>query len=602
MTGFQFLRPEWLLVLLLVPLVVWLLHRRAQGFSEWQRVIPPALLTPLLPGDVRPSGQRRWGWLVPPLLLTLLALALAGPSFRSVPTSLQQQDDAVVVVLDLSLSMLATDVKPDRLTRAIRKIRDLLAAREGAFTGLVVYAADAHVVTPLTDDRRTVEGLLAALDPLIMPAAGNRADLGVARATELLEQGTSGQGRVLLITDRLKERYADAIQSQLADTPWQLNGLMVGTANGSPIPIPNHGFIRDGNEVVISRAFLAELEQTARMTGGQAMAMTTTNTDLARLQLRASDSDGWREAHSDRTANTRQDDGYWLLWLVMPLALLGWRRGALLMVTCALVWLPPRPALALDWQDLWQTPEQRAPELIRQDPEAAARKLNDSQWRGTALFRDDQYQSAADAFASGDSANAHYNRGVALAHAGEAKAAQAAFEQALALDPEHDRARHNLELVEQFLKQQQNKSGQAGNKQQSQSQGQGQNQGDPSQAGGTGAGGDANYPPQPPSSPPAAEPDDSDRPGGSRGQPGTQPPAGETEARSSLANGGGANTRTEQELGVRPAPDSGQGQLTQSQEQWLRRIPDNPGGLLKRKFLQQSRDRNTQTDESDTPW
>jgi Ca-activated chloride channel family protein len=501
-----------------------------------------------------------------------------------------------VVVLDLSLSMLAKDMEPDRLTRATRKIRDLLATREGAYTGLVVYAGDGHVVSPLTDDRRTVEGLLSAVDPIIMPAPGNRADLGVARAVELLDRGAPGRGRILLITDGLDPRYGTNIRHQLADSQWQLDGLLVGTESGAPIPVPERGFLRDGDQVIITRATMEELQTTVRATGGQALQVTTSNGDIRQLRLRAEDHDQWQASKEERTTTRRQDDGYWLLWLALPLALIGWRRGALALVAFSLAWVPSGPARALDWDGLWQTPEQRAPQLIEEDPASAAGKLTDPLWRGTALYRDNQYDSAANAFANSDSADAHYNRGNALAQAGKPEAALDAWQKALEKNPDHDAALHNREIVRDFLERRQQQEEQ---QQQQRSDGSGERDG---QRGQQDQPGNQNQPSPgaQPGQQPGKEQGGKPDPNGMQGESGEGSPDEPTEPQQQADQSSGNDSGIDQ-------PASGQDgegtdALSQSQQQWLRRIPDNPGGLLRRKFMQQSRSRNIQPDENDTPW
>ena len=598
-SDFEFLRPLWLLLLLLAPLLYYLLRSPGRGDSHWQQVIPPALLKPLLPTGNGRSDPTRWQRLLAPLLLIVAALALAGPSFRTAPSPLQQQDDSLVVVLDLSLSMLAKDMKPDRLTRATRKIRDLLAAREGAYTGLVVYAADGHVVSPLTDDRRTVEGLLSAVDPIIMPAPGNRADLGVARAVELLDRGAPGRGRILLITDGLDPRYGMNIRNQLADSQWQLDGLLVGTESGAPIPVPERGFLRDGDQVIITRATMEELQTTVRATGGQAMPVTTSNGDIRQLRLRAEDHDQWQASTEERTTTRRQDDGYWLLWLALPLGLIGWRRGALALVAFSLAWVPSGPARALDWDGLWQTPEQRAPQLIEEDPASAAGKLTDPLWRGTALYRDDQYDSAANAFANGDSADAHYNRGNALARAGKPEAALDAWQKALEKNPDHDAARQNREVIRDFLERQQQQEEQ----QQQRSDNSGERDGE---------GGQQDQPGNQNQPPSGAQPGQQtgEEQGGQPDQNGIQGESGEgspdepREPQQQADQSSGTDSEIDQPANAQADLANGEGTdaLSQSQQQWLRRIPDNPGGLLRRKFMQQSRSRNIQPDENDTPW
>ncbi len=107
------------------------------------------------------------------LALAIASIALAGPSWQRLPQPIDQKTDALVVVLDLSLSMYARDVAPSRLVRARHAVTDILRARTEGFTGLVAYAGDAHAVAPLTDDVRTIENLLAALAPDMMPVLGS---------------------------------------------------------------------------------------------------------------------------------------------------------------------------------------------------------------------------------------------------------------------------------------------------------------------------------------------------------------------------------------------------------------------------------------------
>ena len=124
---------------------------------------------------------------IPILLLALIAVAAAGPSLNRVELPVIKRADALVIVLDLSASMLAADVQPSRIQRSRQKILDLLETRDEGVTGLVVFAGDAHVVTPLTDDTRTIANLMPALSPSIMPLPGANATSGINMASELLE-------------------------------------------------------------------------------------------------------------------------------------------------------------------------------------------------------------------------------------------------------------------------------------------------------------------------------------------------------------------------------------------------------------------------------
>ena len=213
MADFHFLRPLWLMLLLAVPVLFLARHQLRQGETGWARYIPAHLLQPLIRSRANETtGTTRSPLLPLSLALVLLAIALTGPSWRQAPTPLKQTQDSLVILLDLSLSMLATDVEPDRLTLAKRKVRDILTQRKGGLTALVVYSGDAHTVTPLTGDTRTIEAMLSVLDPTIMPAQGNRADLAVRQAVDLLDQGAPGQGSS-------SSTAAEALMEQMEEWP-----------------------------------------------------------------------------------------------------------------------------------------------------------------------------------------------------------------------------------------------------------------------------------------------------------------------------------------------------------------------------------------------
>ena len=597
MSDFHFIRPLWLLLLVAAVVMPLILRKFRSNDSGWSRIIPPGLLTPL----IRSSGSQGSGARSPtlPLMLAIamLSVALAGPSWREAPTPLQQQNDSLVIVLDLSLSMLATDVEPDRLTVAKRKIRDILDAREGSLTALVVYSADAHVVTPLTDDRQTIEGMLDVLDPVIMPAAGNRADIGIRRGLNLLEQGAPGKGRLLLIADGVSERYRGNIRSTLADSIYSLSTLTVGTSKGGPIPLARQGFIRDQGKIVITRSDPASMRAIAEAGGGNSQPLTITNGDIRALELRSQDADEWQDSERELTVNRWQDDGYWLLWLAIPIALLGWRRGAVMLVLFTLLPLTPRPALAQSWDDLWQREDQRAPEMIRQNPEQAAQNLDDPDLRGSALYRHGDYQSAAEAFTKGDAPSAAYNRANALARSGKLQEALKAYDQVLEQQPENEDAQFNRNLVKQLLEQQQqdqsdqqgDESGEQSDQQQSNDQQGSDNQnGDQNQPGDTQSQSESSQNQQQQKNGQSGEQSQQDSP--------TQPGEDQQPADS------GSGDKNEQQAQPQAPAELDTNPLTQGQEQWLRRVPDDPGGLLRRKFLQQFQQRDTQTDEGDTPW
>ena len=599
MADFHFLRPFWLLLILSLPILVFTLRHLRLGDSGWARIIPERLLSPVIRHDGSSGEQQRSPMLPVSLAVIALSIALAGPAWREAPTPLKQPGDSLVIVLDLSLSMLATDLEPNRLTLAKRKIRDILDAREGSLNGLIVFAADAHVVAPLTDDGKTIEGMLDVLEPVIMPAPGNRADLAIARARDLLQQGAPGQGRILLITDDVPTRYHAAISQTLEGTDLSLDTLVVGTEQGGPIPLAKRGFIRENGDIVITRANAESLASLAQQNGGASEQLTLDEGDIRALELEPTESDDWQETDSGLTVDRWQDDGYWLLWLVLPLLLLGWRRGAFTVLALTVLPLTPQPAQAMDWGELWQREDQRAPELIRENPADAASRLDDPEWRGSALYRSEQFEQAAEAFAAAEGARADYNRGNALARAGQLEQALAAYDQALEQAPGMTDARENRELVRQLLDQQQQ------NQQQNQGQESQQQENADSQNGSSD---------QSPGNQGQEQSQESGQSENGQDQPSEQSSNNGNNETDSNTSDSQDNTGAEQQQQAQSRDGTdGSGQteapaqiseqpLSQGQEQWLRRVPDNPGGLLKRKFLQQYQERQTPSDEGDTPW
>lgn len=242
LANFHFLRPFWLTCLLALPFVWLILRQFNQRSGDWSRSIDPELLKHLTPASSdNESGKKNW----PPILLLLLAIiGLSGPSWEQKPRPVAQLQDDMVVILDLSVSMLATDVKPSRLVRAKQKLHDLLALRTEGNTSLIVFSGDSHIVTPLTDDINTIKASLEALDPFIMPVIGSRPDNAVNQAIELFKQNNSRSGRVILIADSSTQEQNERISDALSSKNIHLDVLAVGTKEGGPIDIPGKGYFK----------------------------------------------------------------------------------------------------------------------------------------------------------------------------------------------------------------------------------------------------------------------------------------------------------------------------------------------------------------------
>ena len=333
---FHFIRPLWLVALPLLWWICWWLQRHRQR-SGWQHHCDGELLPHILIG----SAARRSA--LPIVLLWLAAtlppIALAGPTWQEQPQPIFRQQSALVILLDLSQSMNAADLKPNRLTRARLKITDLLRDRREGQTALIVFAADAFTVVPLTEDNHTITALLGSLQPELMPAQGSRPERAIELGVQLFQQAGAKQGMLLLVTDDDAPQQAQAAARAAHQAGYDLAVLGVGRAEGAPIPLAQGGFVKDSNgQMVLPRLNSSALKTLAQAGGGLYHPLTIDNRDLDTLlsALETSTEDPQQESRHSTTKHW-QDEGPWLLWPLAVLAAVGFRRGWLMML-CLLVW------------------------------------------------------------------------------------------------------------------------------------------------------------------------------------------------------------------------------------------------------------------------
>ncbi|POP79097.1 vWA domain-containing protein [Pseudomonas syringae] len=551
-------RPEWLLITPLLALLIWRLWHRQKRAGRWQMLLPTHFHEVLLNGGRGSNSKLPWVALGLAWLLALFALL--GPSWQRVEQISQKPVDPLVVILELTPQMLATDTPPTRLEQARRKLLDLLQKRSDAQTAIVVYAGSAHTLVPLSDDLVTSHNLLEAIRPSIMPVTGQRADLAVQKALHLLKQGALGQGRILLITSSLSEQERQGIRAALRGKSPPLLILGVGTAEGAPVTQENGSLLKDDQgAILVPRLDSASLNDFADQVGGSYRQARGDEEDLRSLGLLASPRHMTRDGQVVQL-DTWADQGHWLLLPLLLIAALAGRRGWLFCLP--LMFMFPQNSQAFELQDLWLRPDQQGQRLLEQHrPAEAAQRFEDSRWKGVALYQAQDYASAARQFAEGNSAADHYNRGNALARSGELAAALDAYEQALDRQPDFPAAQTNRALVQSLLDQA-NEQKPAQDEQNKADQGE--------------EGQQASQDPNSSASPAEQNPSRSDQPGTSE----SLPPDNSGQATSGES--------TDDEQTTRPALQSADSPMTgerrQELEQWLRQIPDDPGELLRRKF------------------
>ena len=657
--SFHFLQPLWFLALIPLALWLWLAQRQGDTDSSWRRVCDRHLLPYVVNNPVRHAGNLSlWllaaGWL-------LAVTALADPVWQKRPQPVYRNQQALVVVLDLSRSMSSGDLKPSRLDRARYKVADILKQRSEGQTALVVFAGDAFAVSPLTSDTNTIRSLLDPLQPGLMPVQGSRVDLGLDKAAELLKQAGVSHGDILLITDGFEDARALDEARRVYKAGYRVSVLGAGTSAGAPVPDGQGGYVRDAaGSVVMAALKPARLRQLAAAGGGNYSTMTATADDLKTLLPRPTATPATQMAQTDLKTDIWRSEGPWLVLVLLPLAALAFRRGWLLSLPLLVVTVlssTPQPAMAASWDDLWQRRDQQADAALRAgDLQRAQALARQPQRLGTAAYRAGDYDKALQAFARSEGPQGDYNRANALAQLGRYQDAIAAYDKALKADPGLDDAVYNKAQVEKLLQQQKqqqkqqqskNSSGQGkkGAKQQqggnsSQQQGGGGKQAGANKSNATAGDSDkaaqtAKQSEKPGSSEAgnrnkAQSPGDNNNPAAPTPQPAVSAGKKPDAAGASQARRGEASPNSEQprqqakakatshgdSAGSSPQPpvqaadkgaapgnaDPATREQQQADERWLRRIPDDPGGLLRRKFLYQysQRERAQQSDNRQT--
>lgn len=302
---FHLLRPYWLLAILPILYLCWRLSQQSIS-DNWHKICDRHLLPHLL---VEPKHRMN----LPILLLAIGSLisiiALAGPSWTEQAQPVYRSSQGTVIVLNLTPSMLDKIGTSTKIDRARFKMLDYLSSQKNNLTGLVVYSDEAHVISPLTEDNHTIANFVPSLDPGIMPTFNDDTRTGLLAAGKLLQQGGVNQGNILLITDKVSnDGTAKSVAKSLYQQGYRLNILEISEDAG------------------INKA----LKKLAVAGGGVAIPLSPNNQDVDKMIAQTKEK-FWSFAtkKTDEKGLFWHDDGRWLVFLLIPLAVLCFRRGYL---------------------------------------------------------------------------------------------------------------------------------------------------------------------------------------------------------------------------------------------------------------------------------
>jgi len=463
---FHFIRPEWLL-LAPIAILLWLWIARSAKTTDWAKHLPQKTLEVLAVGQSLNRNLVRQFLLVFSLLIIVAA---AGPSWIKQKVAALENQRALVVLLDLSPSLLSTDVKPDRITRARFELIDVIRLFKDGQLGLVAYAGSAHIVSPLTDDPRNIEALIPALSPELMPEQGSNVEAAIALAQRLLDDAGIAGGNLLLITDGVDAKAVDSVTASLRYGR-SLSILGVGGTEPTPIPSAEGGFVRNSaGDIVLTQLKVSSLRSLANRSGGQFATLRADDSDIKSLISKVDIENGGTNnsidgssTHSETEYDSWADMGFILVLLALPLFIMLFRKGAIYIVVIG-IFIPLSQdvkAAESSWRDLFRTQDQKAVQLMKEGQYAdAAQTFKRQDWSAAAHFRDEQYENAAQQLEGQTDALSLYNRATALAMSGRFEEAIDGYDQLLEQQSDHADARHNKKVLEDLLEQAQQQNNQ----------------------------------------------------------------------------------------------------------------------------------------------
>lgn len=437
---FHFLRPYWLLALVIPVLLFGMIMGKTYVQSAWSKVCDKNLLDFLL---VKGSGQKEnYLKYSMPFSALFLVIALTGPTWMKKDNPALSMDNPVMILLNMSGEMWNKDVSPNRISRAKYVVKDLTSTLKNTESGLIVYSREPFVITPLTEDGAIIDNLLPALEMNIMPQDGDRLDRAVDLAVERMKNVGFSNGNIIVLTSNIGERFDKVLES---------------AAKAS-----HEGF--DVNIINMNSAENDKLKMVANKGNGVYLRY---NQSLSSLIDKINDITMKEIKQSQNMQTVWMDNGWYFLWFPLILLLGYFRRGLIFLFILGMFEAYSNTASA-NW--FLNNNQQGLKNFEKQNYDVAADKFTDQRWKGAALYKKGDYAAAYESFSKKDDAVALYNQGNALAKMGKIDEAIKKYEEALQKKQKFPDAKFNLEYLKKQKQQQQKQQSQQKDKKQNEQQ------------------------------------------------------------------------------------------------------------------------------------
>lgn len=641
LSNFHFIRPFWILGCVPVIILLVLMWRFKRDEGDWKNKVDSRFVKVLSYGKNTQSSI--FHFVCISLFFILALIALAGPSWKKIEIPAIENQSATVLVWDLSPSMLAEDLKPNRLLRSRHKLKDYLSTKTDGLTALIVYSGDAHTVTPLTDDVRTISNLLDSLSPEIMPSRGSNIEQAYTLANSLIQNHAASEGSIIVLTDGISPEAEQELIKQYRSSKNKTLLWSIGTEAGAPIPVGEGRFARNlRDEIVIAKTNNASIAALAGRLRAEYVPFTANNDDLDRVKafIASNNLSPTVSSQDTRQFDAWEEYGRFLLIPILLVFLISFRRGWLLSLVLVSALLQPQRSFASDWLNFFKTKDQQAQSAMDLENYAEATELYEQQdWKAAAAYKAGNFEQAKTLYEGELNAEGQYNLGNTLVKTRQYAEAIQAYERALEFRPRDEATLNNKAIAEKLLEAQEKQQEQSQSQEsEQQDQGEQNNKGNSEQNSQEQSNNSSQNADSDSQEPSQDESDESNQ-SSSKDAKEKQETNSTSENTSSQSESGeheqGQDTdkaineeqqqaldqhykatdeqhdnkaidnnhsetahqdenSDKQERSFLSAEQQQQNEEAQALEQWLRKVPDDPGQLMRNKFAQEYRDRRRQ--------
>ncbi len=454
---FHFLRPDYLWVAIPMAIILLLGVFAYSENNRWKKNIAKHLQPYVI--------QKGTEWKSRIVHLSLFFLfgfafiAFLGPTWEEEKQPSKKLKSQLVIALDLSQSMLTTDISPTRLERAKFKIRDFLEANPRAETALKVFTASTHTVVPFTTDYKIILDHLDGLKPSMMPNKGTGFD-NLFTHLDSLFVNNQAEGKILLITDDLEGLDVQNVSAFMQQNNVVLNVYPFSTKTGGNVPsFRNSKYaLKVGGKEVLTALNTDVLQNLKTIENVHAIDLTLDKSDVTLLAEEISNNLIFEEKPDDEDENWK-DNGYWLLIPILIVFLFSFRKGWAIYTIVLMIGFTSCGKMKenkdqnnFKFKNLWYTKAYQGQQAFDEgDYAMAATQFEDPMRKGISYFKDGDYLKAKVEFEMDSSNVGLYNLGLTYAKLGDLSKSKAIFELLVEKDPSFSKAKENLDNINQIM-------------------------------------------------------------------------------------------------------------------------------------------------------